>query len=86
MRAPRYTLNPEKANILKLDSDRSRRPVGPRKAKAERLREIRREIRRGGSAALDAAELLRGQEYAIAAQLVELSDWLLVRLAERRAV
>jgi hypothetical protein len=55
--------------------------------KADRLRQTRREIRRAGSAFLDATELLQGSDYAVAVRVSELCDLLLRRLtlAERRS-
>jgi hypothetical protein len=50
-------------------------------------RQLRREVRRAGSAFLDATELLQGQDYKVTAQMYALCEWLLRRLAtaERRA-
>lgn len=54
--------------------------------RAARLHRFRQEIRTGGSAALDACELLEGRDFALAAKLVDGAERLLARLGvlERR--
>ena len=54
--------------------------------RSTRLRQLRIELRRGGSAALDACELLQGRDFALAAKLVDGAERLLARLGklERR--
>ena len=52
-----------------------------------RFHQVRREVRRAGSAFLDATELLEGPDYKVTVRMAQLCQWLLDRLAraERRA-
>lgn len=52
----------------------------------ERLRQARRELRRGASAVLDATQDLAGRDYEVAARLIDSADLLLRRFMnlERR--
>jgi hypothetical protein len=62
-------------------------PPSTSSPRSARLHRIRIELRRGGSAAMDACELLEGRDYALAARLVDGAERLVARLAtlERRA-